>query len=85
MTLTFLGDGLCVAYVVDAMMMTHAHHAHINEIDSPDPERVLINKAVNNSFLAVRKDMKGAEKHSLGPAILASIHLSPTAEADCSE
>ncbi|MGI9435236.1 MAG: hypothetical protein ACR2Q4_10490 [Geminicoccaceae bacterium] len=67
--MTFLADGLCVAYAVDAMMMTHAHHAHINELDSPDPQRVLIGKAVTNSLFAVRNDMKDAEKHSLGPAI----------------
>ncbi|EUA91350.1 hypothetical protein I551_2196 [Mycobacterium ulcerans str. Harvey] len=42
MQLTELVDGLGVADVVDAMMMTYAHRAHIIELDSPDPDRVLV-------------------------------------------
>ncbi len=68
-----LSDGLGVADVVDAMMMTHAHRAHILELDSPDPERVLIGPALTIAFLPLRKDLMDAEKHSLGPAIYRAI------------
>jgi len=68
-----LADGLGVADVVDAMMMTHVHRAHILELDSPDSERVLIGPALTISFLPVRKDLMDAEKHSLGPAIYRAI------------
>ena len=68
-----LSDGLGVADVVDAMMMTHAHRAHVIELDSPDPNRVLIGPALTISFLPVRKDLMDPEKHSLGPAIYRAI------------
>jgi len=68
-----LAGGLGVADVVDAMMMTHVHRAHILELDSPDSERVLIGPALTISFLPVRKDLMDAEKHSLGPAIYRAI------------
>ena len=71
--LNSLSDGLGVADVVDAMMMTHAHRAHVIELDSPDPSRVLIGRALTISFLPVRKDLMDAEKHSLGPAIYRAI------------
>lgn len=71
--LNSLSDGLGVADVVDAMMMTHAHRAHVIELDSPDPSRVLIGPALTISFLPVRKDLMDAEKHSLGPAIYRAI------------
>ncbi len=73
MQLMELVDGLGVADVVDAMMMTHAHRAHIIELDSPDPDRVLVGPALTISFLPVRKDLMDAEKHSLGPAIYRAI------------
>lgn len=73
MDLKTLAEGLGVADVVDAMMMTHAHRAHILGLDSPDPERLLIGRAVTISFLPVRKDLMDAEKHSLGPAIYRAI------------
>ena len=66
-------DGLGVADVVDAMMTTHAHRAHIVELDSPDPDRVLIGPALTISFLPVRKDLMDPEKHSLGPAIYRAV------------
>lgn len=69
MQLRELVAGLGVADVVDAMTMTHAHRAHIIELDSPDPTRVLIGPAVTISFLPVRNDLMDPEKHSLGPAI----------------
>ncbi|MCV7115672.1 RraA family protein, partial [Mycolicibacterium setense] len=73
MQLTELVDGLGVADVVDAMMMTYAHRAHIIELDSPDPDRVLVGPAVTISFLPVRKDLMDPEKHSLGPAIYRAV------------
>lgn len=68
-----LSDGLGVADVVDAMATVYPHRAHIIELDSPDPERVLIGPALTISFLPVRKDLMDAEKHSLGPAIYRAI------------
>jgi regulator of RNase E activity RraA len=73
MKLPELVDGLGVADVVDAMTMTHAHRAHIIELDSPDPTRVLIGPAVTISFFPVRDDLMDPQKHSLGPAIYRAI------------
>jgi regulator of RNase E activity RraA len=73
MELTELVAGLGVADVVDAMMMTHAHRAHIIGLDSPDSGRLLIGPAVTISFLPVRKDLMDPEKHSLGPAIYRAV------------
>lgn len=69
MDLKSLVDGFGVADVVDAMMMTHTHRAHIMDLVSPDPNRVLIGPAVTISFLPVRTDFMDADKHSLVPAI----------------
>jgi len=73
MQLIELVNGLGVADVVDAMMMTYAHRAHIIELDSPDPNRLLIGPAVTISFLPVRKDLMDPQKHSLGPAIYRAV------------
>ena len=73
MDLKALSDGLGVADVVDAMMMTHAHRAHIIELDSPDSDRALIGPALTISFLPVRKDLMDPERHSLGPAIYRAV------------
>ncbi|MHA7652896.1 RraA family protein [Mycobacterium sp. ML4] len=73
MKLTELIAGLGVADVVDAMTMTHTHRAHIIELDSPDPSRVLIGPAVTISYLPVRQDLMDPQRHSLGPAIYRAI------------
>ena len=73
MDLMTLAEGLGVADVVDAMMMTHGHRAHIFNLDSPDPDRVLIGPAATISFLPVRKDFMDADKHSLVPAIYRAV------------
>ncbi len=61
-------EGLGVADVVDAMMLTFQHRAHIIHLDSPDPRRVLYGPAVTISYLPVRKDLMDPDKHSLVPA-----------------
>ncbi|KZS68767.1 dimethylmenaquinone methyltransferase [Mycobacterium kansasii] len=73
MQLRELVAGLGVADVVDAMMMTYQHRAHIIELHSPDPDRVLVGPAVTISFLPVRKDLMDPQKHSLGPAIYRAV------------
>ena len=73
MSLEKLADGLGVADVVDAMMMTHAHRAHIIDLVSPDPNRVLIGPAVTIGYLPVRKDFMDPDKHSLVPAIYRAV------------
>jgi regulator of RNase E activity RraA len=73
MDLKNLADGLGVADVVDAMMMTHAHRAHIIDLVSPDPSRVLIGPAVTIGFLPVRKDFMDPDKHSLVPGIYRAV------------
>ncbi len=73
MDLKKLAEGLGVADVVDAMMLTHAHRAHVIELVSPDPNRVLIGPAVTIGFLPVRKDFMDPDQHSLVPAIYRSI------------
>ncbi len=66
-------EGLGVADVVDAMMMTIQHRAHAIHLDSPDPRRVLFGPAVTISYMPVRQDLMDPEKHSLGPAFYRAI------------
>lgn len=66
-------EGLGVADVVDAMMMTIQHRAHAIHLDSPDPRRVLFGPAVTIGYMPVRKDLMDPEKHSLGPAFYRAI------------
>ncbi len=66
-------EGLGVADVVDAMMMTFQHRAQIIHLDSPDPQRVLFGPAVTIGYMPVRKDLMDPEKHSLGPAFYRAI------------
>ncbi len=66
-------DGLGVADVVDAMMMTFQHRAHVIHLDSPDPQRVLFGPAATIGYMPVRKDLMDPEKHSLGPAFYRAI------------
>jgi len=68
-----LTEGLGVADVIDAMMMTFQHRAHIIHLDSPDPQRVLFGPAVTIAYMPVRKDLMDPEKHSLGPAFYRAI------------
>ncbi|MGI9262766.1 MAG: RraA family protein [Woeseiaceae bacterium] len=71
--LKHLSAGVGVADVVDAIAATYPHRAHIIELDSPDPDRVLIGPAVTVSYLPVRKDIMDPKKHTIGPAIYRSI------------
>lgn len=64
---------LMAADIVDAMMKTYQHKAHIISLVSPTPERVLFGKAVTISFMPVRKDLMDEQIHSLGPAFYKSI------------
>jgi regulator of RNase E activity RraA len=66
-------EGLGVADVVDAMMMTFQHRAQIIHLDSPDPQRVLFGPAVTIGYMPVRKDLMDPEKDSLGPAFYRAI------------
>lgn len=68
-----LAEGLGVADVVDAMMTTFQHRAHVIDLDSPDPQRVLFGAAVTIGYMPVREDLMGPEKHSLGPAFYRAI------------
>jgi len=73
MELKTLVEDLGVADVVDAMMMTHPHRAHIIDLASPDPSRVLVGPAVTIGFMPVRKDFMDPDKHSLVPAIYRAV------------
>jgi len=64
---------LMAADIVDALMKTFQHKAHILNLISPTPERVLFGKAVTISFMPVRKDLMDEKVHSLGPAFYKSI------------
>jgi len=66
-------EGLGVADVVDAMMMTFQHRAQIIHLDSPDPRRVVFGPAVTIGYLPVRKDLMDPDKHSLVPAFYRAI------------
>ncbi len=73
MNLKELADGLGVADVVDAMMMAHTHRAHIIDLVSPEPNKMLIGPAVTIGFLPVRKDFMDPDQHSLVPAIYRAV------------
>ena len=60
-------DGLAAADIVDGMMKTYNHRAHIISLVSPTPDRVLFGRAMTISFLPVRKDLMDPHRHSLGP------------------
>ena len=81
MNLKELAEGLGIADVVDAMMMTHPHRAHIIDLVSPDPGRTLIGPAVTIGFMPVRKDLMDPEKHSLVPAIYRAVQKHEAAGA----
>jgi regulator of RNase E activity RraA len=66
-------EGLGVADAVDAMMMMFQHRAHVIQLDSPDPERILFGPAATISYMPVRKDLMDPAKHSLGPAFYRAI------------
>ncbi len=66
-------EGLGVADVVDAMMMTFQHRAHVIHLDSPDPQRVLFGPAATIGYMPVRKDLMDPAMHSLGPAFYRAI------------
>ena len=68
-----LVTGLGVADVVDAMTMAFAHRAHVINLDSPNPDRILFGRAATISYMPVRKDLMDPEKHSLGPAFYRAI------------
>ena len=68
-----LVDGLGVSDVIDAMSMRYQHRAHVIQLDSPDPKRVLFGPAVTIGYLPVRKDFMDPDKHSLGPAFYRAI------------
>lgn len=64
---------LGVADVVDAMAKAFGHRAHVINLKSPNPDRVLFGPAVTIGFLPVRKDYMDPQKHSLGPAFYRAI------------
>lgn len=65
-------EGLAAADIVDALSKTVDHRAHIGNLVSPDPSKVLFGPAVTVGFLPVRKDLMDVHKHSLGPAMYRS-------------
>lgn len=68
-----LVEGLGVADVVDALMQRYGHRAHLIDLVSPDPSRVLFGPAVTVGFLPVRQDLMDPQRHSLGPAFYRAI------------
>jgi len=62
-----------VADVVDAMMLSYSHRAHVINLVSPDPDRTLIGPAVTIGYMPVRKDFMDPDKHSLVPAIYRAV------------
>ncbi|MGI9613221.1 MAG: RraA family protein [Acidimicrobiales bacterium] len=66
-------DGLAAADVVDALTRSFEHRAHLIDLVSPDPTKVLFGPAVTVGFLPVRKDLMDPHRHSLGPAIYGAI------------
>lgn len=68
-----LTEGLAAADLVDALAKSLTHRAHIIDLVSPDPTKVLFGPAVTIGFLPVRNDLMDPHRHSLGPAIYRAI------------
>lgn len=66
-------EGLGVADVVDAMVQRYTHRAHVIDLHSPDPSRILFGPAVTIGFFPVRRDLMDPQRHSLGPLLYRSI------------
>ncbi len=73
MTSRSLPQGVAVADVVDAMTARFHHRAHILDLVSPEPSRVLFGPAVTVSFLPYREDLMDDRVHTLGPALYEAI------------
>ena len=73
MTSRSLPDGVAVADVVDVMTSRFKHRAHILDLVSPEPGRVLFGPAVTVSFLPYREDLMDDRLHTLGPVFYNAI------------
>lgn len=56
-----------VADVVDAMAQRYRHRAHVLDLVSPSPERVLFGPALTINFMPYRQDLMTDRRHTLGP------------------
>jgi len=52
--------------ICDAMMRRHGHHAHIVDLVSPAPERLLLGRALTMQFLPLRADLLEPARHDFG-------------------
>lgn len=68
-----LPDGVAVADVVDVMTSRFKHRAHILDLVSPKPGRVLFGRAVTMSFFPYREDLMDDRLHTLGPVFYDAI------------
>lgn len=66
--------GFGVADVVDVMAQRYRHRAHVLDLVSPAPERVLFGPAVTISFLPYRQDLMDDRIHTLGPMFYEAIN-----------
>lgn len=73
--MTFVPDltGFGVADVVDVMGQRYRHRAHVLDLVSPSPDRVLFGPAVTISFLPYRQDLMDDRRHTLGPLFYEAI------------
>ena len=56
-----------IADVVDVMGQRYRHRAHVLDLVSPTPDRVLFGPALTVSFLPYRQDLMDDRRHTLGP------------------
>lgn len=56
--------GIASASIVDAMGRTHTHRAHILDLVSPTPDRVLFGVAATMAFYPIRNDLCDKASHS---------------------
>ena len=73
MTSGSLPDGVAVADVVDVMTSRFKHRAHILDLVSPKPGRVLFGRAVTMSFFPYREALMDDRLHPLGPVFYDAI------------
>jgi regulator of RNase E activity RraA len=65
--------------ICDAMMRRHGHRAHIVDLVSPAPERMLLGRALTMQFLPLRADLLQPARHDFGAMLDEAVaDLDPT-------
>ena len=69
------------ASLVDAMGRALNHRAHILDLATPTPGRVLFGPAVTMSFVPMRQDLMDAERHNFARLFYEAVRDDPVGKA----